>query len=315
MLEHAEQELEKLILQRNSGEKPFFAVVSLFNPHPPFIASKKDIAPFIGRVPPPRLTRPEREHPQLAAWRAAGKVDDVSDTAITKSREAYYALVSMIDDIAGRVFDMVADRKNTVSIYTSDHGEALGERGLWWKSTMYDESAKVPLVIRAPDLPVNETDTRVTSLMDLSRTLLGWAGAELPGHAGRDLRLGSDWPNQCLSSYYGGLMNIDLPPMRHRMIRSDSYKLIWFAGDEPLLFDMEKDPDELNNLADQTEYASVVACLSEALHAGWDQSAINQEIATKSARRQVIRKWVTSTNPAEPMRWFDPKKVRNRYEN
>lgn len=180
---------------------------------------------------------------------------------------------------------------------------------------MYDESARVPLVIKAPDMAVNEIDTRVTSLMDLSRTLLGWAGADLPGHAGSDLRLGGDWPNQCLSSYYGGLMNIELPPMHHRMIRSGPHKLIWFADDEPLLFDMDSDTDEQNNLADQTEYEVVMARLSEALHAGWDPVAIDQEIKTKSARRQVIRKWVTITNPAEPMRWFDPKRIRNKYEN
>lgn len=313
--EHAEQELKELIYQRKKCGTPFFAVVSLFCPHPPFIARKKDITPFKGRVPPPRLRRPEREHPQMATWRTAGNVDGVSETATTKSREAYYALVGMVDDIAGRVFDMVADRKNTVSIYTSDHGEALGERGLWWKSTMYDESAKVPLIVRAPDIAANKIDTRVTSLMDLSRTLLGWANADLPGHTGKDLRLSKNWSSQCLSSYYGGLMNIDLPPMRHRMIRSGPHKLIWFADDEPLLFDMEKDPDELNNLAYQTEYAPVMTRLSEALHVGWDPEAINLEIKTKTARRQVIRKWVTSTNPAEPMRWFDPKITRNKYEN
>ena len=313
--EHAERELEELIYQRKKHDTPFFAVVSLFNPHPPFIARKRDIAPFKGQVPLPRLSRPEREHPQLDAWRTAGEVDDLSEMAIKKSREAYYALISMVDKIAGRIYDMVADRKNTVCIYTSDHGEALGERGLWWKSTMYDESAKVPLVIRAPDLAINETDTRVTSLMDLSRTLLGWAGADLPGHTGRDLRLKDDWPNQCLVSYYGGLMNIELPLIRHRMIRSGPHKLIWFTDEEPLLFDMEADPDEQQNLADQKESHSVIARLSEVLHAGWDPVTIEREIKTKSARRQVIRKWVTTTNPAEPMRWFDPNPVRNRYEN
>lgn len=189
VLEHAEQEQMDLISQRNRTGKPFFAIVSLFNPHPPLIARKKDIAPFRGRVPPPRMSRPEQEHPRLSAWRVAGKIDNVSQTAIIKSREAYCALASMVNDIAGRVFNMVAHRKNTVSIYTSDHGEALGERGLRWKSTMYDESARVPLVIRAPGIAINETDTRVTSLMDLSRTLLGWACADLPGHTGRDLRL------------------------------------------------------------------------------------------------------------------------------
>ena len=102
-------------------------------------------------------------------------------------------------------------------------------------------------------------------------------------------------------------MNIDLPPMRHRMIRSGPHKLIWFADDEPLLFDMEESSDVLNNWAEQTENAPVVARLSNALHAGRGPVAINQEMATKAARRQVIRKWETSTNPAELMRWFDPK--------
>ena len=312
--EVAERELDRLIAQREETGIPFFAVVSLFNPHPPFIAHKEEFERFLGRVPPPRLTRPCHEHPQLAAWRGAGEVDDLSDSAIEKSRAAYYALVSMIDGIAGRVFAKVKGRENTVSIYTSDHGEALGERGLWWKSTMYDESARVPLVVRAPDFPAGRTETKVTGLMDLSRTILAWAGAGLPGHIGNDLRTNENRPDRCLSSYYGGLMNIALPPMRHRMLRKGPHKLIWFAGDAPLLFDLEKDPDESVNLADDPDYADVLADLKAGLFDGWDPDAIGTEMTAKAARRAIIRDWVRTAKPAEPARWFDPRPERNRYE-
>lgn len=313
--ELAEQELEFLINQRKDSDIPFFAVVSFFCPHPPFIARGHHFDRFKYRVPPPRLPQSDNEHPHLKTWREAGKVSEVSTDAIQRSREAYYGLVAMIDEFAGRILNRVQARENTVSVYTSDHGEALGERGLWWKSTMYDESCKVPLIIRAPDLQKGLVDPRICSLMDLSRTLLGWAETDLPNHKGADLRDNHQWSNQCFASYYGGLINIDLPPVCHRMIRSEIYKMVSFGDDDLLLFDMTEDPDELLNLAQSPEHQSVLEDLRNSLHAGWNVDAIRDETKIKSARRNIIRNWVKTTKPAEPMRWFDPNKKRNRYEN
>lgn len=305
--------LDRLLRQRDTTGRPFFCIVSLFCPHPPFIARRADFDRFAGRLPPPRLPTPLHEPPAIAAWRAAGAVANVSSDATARSRAAYYGLVRMMDRLAGAVFDRVEGRADTVSIYTSDHGEALGERGLWWKSTMYDESAKVPLLVRGKGFANGRVDERVTSLMDLSATILALGGAGLPGHSGHDLR-GILRADRAISSYYGGLMNIALPPQRHRMLRKGRWKLMWFDGAPPALFDMVSDPDEQENLAHDPAHRVVLETITAELMAGWrpDEIAVLQEI--KAARTKMIRDWVKAARPAAPHRWVDPDPGRNRYE-
>lgn len=313
VIDHAEREIDDLIKQRETTGRPFFALVSLFCPHPPYIALPEDYDMFDnGAVPAPRLAPPTTRHPAIAEWAAAGGVDGVSPEAVRKSRTAYYALVRMIDRLAGRVFDKVADGDDTVKIYTSDHGEALGERGLWWKSTFHEESARVPLIVSGGGFGKGAVDNRVTSLMDLSATLLSLSHAQmLPGHIGRDLRDAEGWPDQCFSSYYGGLMNIQTSTLRHRMIRSGRYKLCWYDRHEPQLFDLHDDPDELNDISGvKTE---VVIDLAQQLLAGWRPGDIAKTQQLSQERTRMIRDWVGRCKPDEPMRWRDPDPERNRY--
>lgn len=315
VIDEAEHTLARLCEQRDSTGKPFFLLISLFCPHPPYIARRDDFDRFDGHLPAPRLPVPANDHPAIAAWRQAGETDNLPAEAAQTARAAYYGLVRMVDRLCGRVLDRIGDRQNTVTIYTSDHGESLGERGLWWKSTMFDESAKVPMIIRAPDLSVGPVDTRVTSLMDLSATILRWGGAEiLPGHTGRDLRDAGTWNDTCFSAYYGGLMNISVPDIRHRMIRQEHHKLVWFDGHRPLLFDLDADPDEQVDLFDDLDHADILAELTQAVLHGWHPASIKRRQAIQRAQVGVIRNWVAATRPAEPMRWIDPNKARNRYE-
>lgn len=313
--ENAHATLEKAQEVREKTGRPYFVLISLFCPHPPYIARRSDYDAFAGKLPAPRLAKPDAEHPSIEDWRQAGNVDGVSKEATEKSRAAYYALVKMIDRLAGSVFDAVRHDQNTLTIYTSDHGESLGERGLWWKSTMYDESAKVPLIMRGPGYAVNDVDQRVVNLMDLSATLLAEAQAPaLPGHTGTNLRTDEDWLDQTVSAYYGGLMNIDLPPLQHLMIRTKDHKLTLYNGAPPALFDLANDPDELTNLADDPAYAKLLGVMSARLLDGWDPDLIAQQQSLTRTRTAIIRKWVKTTDPPEPMRWFDPNKDRNKYE-
>lgn len=313
VIDHAELQLEALIKQRENTGRPFFALVSLFCPHPPYIALREDYdAIEQAGLPGPNLPRQGVRHPAISEWAVAGGVDDVTHDAVQKSRTAYYGLVRMIDRLAGRVFDEVADRDDTISIYTSDHGEALGERGLWWKSTFYDESAKVPLIISGGGFAKDIVDARVISLMDLSATLLSLSESKtLPGHIGHDLCETKDWLNQCFSSYYGGLMNIQTETLRHRMVRYRNYKLCWYDGHDPQLFDLSADPAELKDLS--CERPELVVELAQRLHMGWDPEAIVIRQSLSKARTQLIRNWVGECNPDEPFRWIDPTPERNGY--
>ncbi len=314
--EQALRTLQDLRTQRADTGRPFFVLISLFCPHPPYIARRDDYDRFADIVLPPRLPPPEIEHPAIAAWRRAGGIMDVPPDATAKSRIAYYGLVAMIDRLVGRIDDAIKEDANTVSIYCSDHGECLGERGLWWKSVFYDESAKVPLIIRAPGFSEGTVDHRVTSLIDLSATLLGWANAPvLPSHTGRDLRQLESSTRHISSSYYGGLMNIELPPVRHRMIRQGSLKLSWYDGMRPQLFDLEEDPDELRDLHDDPSHFDIQAEMVQQLFRRWNPSRLAAWQNSKRARTALIREWVQKGSIEEPSRWRDPNPGRNRYED
>lgn len=315
VIDHAHRTLADVQMNFEKTGQPYFLLISLFCPHPPYIARRSDYESFEKALPGPRLEKPASEHPAISDWRKAGRVDAVSGEAIRKSRTAYYALVKMIDRLAGSVFDAVAAHPNTLSIYASDHGESLGERGLWWKSTLYDESAKVPLIMRGPGFAKGEVDARIVNLTDLSATLLAQSGAEaLPGQTGQDLKTPHDWLDQTTSSYYGGLMNIALSPLQHRMIRSGDLKLVIYNGAAPTLFDLARDPDELNDVFDDPAYGEHLAQMTSNALEGWDADDIAKRQSMTRARTAIIRDWVKTTNPAEPMRWVDPRKDRNAYE-
>ncbi|QBX99480.1 hypothetical protein E2K80_01030 [Rhodophyticola sp. CCM32] len=311
--DQAIETIEALKAQRAHTGRPFFVLASLFCPHPPYICAREDYDAFDGTLPPPRLPPPNEDHPAIADWRAAGRTAEISDENQRISRTAYYGLVRMIDGMCGRVFDLVKDRENTLSIYASDHGESLGERGLWWKSVMYDQSAKVPMILRGVGFEAGHQDGRVTSLADLSATILEQANASLPGHIGHSLTQDPVAGGRCISSYYGGLMNIRLPDIRHRMLRQGRFKLIWYDGHDAQLFDLRSDPDELCNLAEDVRYASTLADLSTQLLDGWSVKQIADAQAIKSAQFSVIRNWVRKTRPEESYRWFDHTPERNRY--
>lgn len=314
VVEQALVTLEELRHAHASGGKPFFLLISLFCPHPPYIARRPDYELFDGKLPPPELPTPKEDHPAIATWRAAGGTASISEGAISKSRAAYYGLVSVVDRLFGQIEAASGPDDNTVTIYASDHGECLGERGLWWKSVLYDESAKVPLIIRGPGFGAGRTDTRVTSLMDLSATILALAGASLPEHTGYDLRNSDDWPDTVYSEYYGGLMNIELADVRHRMVRRGHHKLIFYDGFGPQLFDLEHDPRELQDLSADPACSSILAELTCLVLRGWDRCEIARLQAINLQRMETIKAWVRETRPPEPMRWKDPVPERNAYE-
>ena len=312
--------LAELREQRGRTGRPWFMVASFFCPHPPFIARREDYDAVAPHVTPPRLPRPRSEHPAVAAWRRAGRTDAVTPEATMRARTAYHGLVRMIDRLVGPLLETVENDADTVSVYASDHGEALGERGLWWKSTMYEESASVPLIVRGAGFGAGAVDDRVASLIDLSATLVALGDAvPPPGHRGRDLRAPrGDWEDVAHAEYYGGLMNIDLPPQCHRMVREGRHKLVHYGEEDgagaATLHDLATDPDETNDLAADPAHAALRERLLARVLDGWDPARIAGEMALARARAGLIRAWVRETRPPEPMRWRDPDPTRNRYE-
>ncbi|HEV2528265.1 MAG TPA: sulfatase-like hydrolase/transferase [Thermomicrobiales bacterium] len=264
--------------------KPFFLQVNFYDPHHPFVAPPD----YLDRYDPATLLRPlvdamgpdtkpsiQREASRESyAGHAPGFAAYTSDE-IQEIVRAYYAMVTFIDDEVRRILDRLDAlglRDDTVVIFTSDHGEMLGDHGLLLKGPfMYEGAVRVPLIIRWPGrLPSGERRSELVQWIDLAPTILRLAGINpprtfqgddlLPLARGDDDARDRGW---AICQYLNSGHPYD-PPVLVTMLRTDRYKLIVLHGppatDRPRegeLYDLDADPDELVNLWDEPESAPI----------------------------------------------------------
>jgi choline-sulfatase len=200
---------------------------------------------------------------------------DVTPDRLRDARHAYYGMTSYIDDKLGQLMATLKAAGldgDTVVIFTSDHGEMLGERGMWFKMCLFEGSVRVPLVIAGPGWPEGVTREENTSLLDLAPTILAQAAeaARAPGFEGRDLQPlakgeATDWPEDVLCEYTAE--GCDEPWL---MLRRGARKMIWSETHGPQLFDLAADPHEARDLASLPEHADEVATLVAAIRARWN---------------------------------------------
>lgn len=314
--------LGRLGEQRRGGDTaPFAMTVGYMLPHAPFVARPEDYARYAGRVGLPGLPAPEAgaEHPWLNWWRECRDILDVPEAEVLRARVAYYALVHSLDRMIGQVLaaleaNGLAD--DTLVVYTSDHGDQLGERGLWWKHTFYDESVKVPLILSWPGrLPEGERRSQLVSLVDLTQTMLDATGAPLlPNADGVSfLDVARDgttpWTDEVVSehctddtpSWTGGMA------VQQRMIRHGRWKLVYYHGYRPQLFDLEADPRELNDLAGDPRHAALRERLVQAVLRGWDPDAIARTMARRRDDKALLGAWAQGVRPDSTYMWrFTP---------
>lgn len=318
--EAALAELDRLAAARAGGGAPFFLSVGFMLPHPPYVARAEDYARFAGRVPPPCQPEPPAdEHPWLAWWRDNRRLADLPPGNVAHARAAYYGLVRRLDIHLGRLLerlDASGLAGETLVVYASDHGDHLGERGLWWKHTFFEESVKVPLILRWPGvLPKGERRDRVVDLLDVAAGLLEAAGApRLPGADGRSLLpvardKAAPWTDEVFSEY---CVDASQPyagdrATQQRMVRRGRWKLIHIHGHAPMLFDLEDDPQETRNRAADPSCAAVRDALLARVLEGWDPEAVAATLEARVPARALLRAWAEAVRPADPIRWqFDP---------
>jgi choline-sulfatase len=192
-----------------------------------------------------------------------GSDDDKRQRAIS----AYYALCTMVDDHVGAICDLLDSTglaEKTTVIYASDHGEALGLRGHWGKSNLYNECTQVPLVMAGPGVPRERTCSTPVNLVDLAPTFLaafGLSDATLPGRSLFDIAREPPDLNRVAFSEYHAVG----APSGAFMLRKGRWKYHEYVGFAPELFDLESDPDEAINKADDLTCATVVAELRSEL--------------------------------------------------
>jgi choline-sulfatase len=297
---------------RDPEQKPFFLCVSFTHPHDPYVTTPEywnrydhdDIdMPEIGLIPDEELD----SFSKRLLHHYGVEQGPVSDDQVRNARHAYYGSVSYIDDKVGAMMDVLEKTKfgdNTVVIFTADHGDMLGERGMWYKKAFFDWSARVPLFFHAPKLFKSRRVDAVTSLVDLCPTLVELAKGKqsdivgpVDGNSLCDLLKGDgvQWSDTAYSEMLAE--GVDAP---HIMIRRGRYKLIYCPGGSPVIFDMEKDPQELENLAGSSEASDIEAAFIQEIESKWDIADLTARIITSQKQRRFI---LESLSFGEPSPW------------
>ncbi|MEL6291157.1 MAG: sulfatase-like hydrolase/transferase [Pseudomonadota bacterium] len=250
-----------------SGDaRPWCLYVGLVAPHFPLVVPPEflDLYP-LDALPPVKLHPDDgyTRHPWIEVQNEMmdSEAKFHNDTERLTAIAAYYGLCTWLDTNVGEILSVLDEAgfaENTTVVYTSDHGDNLGARGLWGKSNHYEESVAIPLIVASPDDSSQTCETPV-SLLDLSETILDHFGASLDGErVGRSLYdIGRDAPdpNRVVFSEYHAAGAVS----GAFMIRSGRWKYIHYVGFEPELFDLVADPEETINLASGAAHADVLA--------------------------------------------------------
>ena len=280
---------------RAADTRPWMMTVSFTHPHDPYVARRKywdlyeDCAHLMPQVP----TLPfEDQDPHsrrilnASDWHSYTLTEDM----VARSRRAYFANISYVDDKIGQVLAALeATRQEAVIVFVSDHGDMLGERGLWFKMTFFEGSARVPLMICAPGLTPGVIGHPVSTL-DVMPTL-----CDLAGVAPDEIRPWTDGTSLMpRATGQGGRRAV---PMEYAAeaseapmvgLRKGRWKLILCPLDPDLLFDLEADPQELHNLAPLAEHAATLAELKDEARALWDLDRFDADVRASQARRLIV---------------------------
>lgn len=262
------------LLEKFKREKrPFFLGVGFFRPHTPYVAPKKwfDLYPT-AKIELPALGPDDKTRTPAAAYASARKGQDAAGDDLKRDAiQAYHASTSFIDAQVGRVvgaLERLGLADNTIIVFTSDHGYHLGDHGLWQKYSLFERSARVPLIIAVPGAKGNgQVAGGLVEMVDLYPTLASFAGLTSPDYVdGVNLRKVIDDPSQHVKET--AFSQIKRGNIEGFSVRTDRWRYVeWNAGGQrsAQLFDEEKDPAETTNLAPDPAHAETVAGLHRLL--------------------------------------------------
>jgi choline-sulfatase len=281
--------------EAGAADRPWVLFVSFATPHYPLTAPKEfaDMYSPTDVVLPKQYGLNERpRHPVLEAMRSTFDVDDEFDEGtIRRALAAYYALCTFMDAQVGRVLKALDESglaARTRVIYTSDHGDTLGEHGLWWKYSMYEGSAGVPFILAGPGVPQGTVVDTNVSHVDCFPTILENAGVaprpedrDLPGRSlFTFVDSGAKPEARAVFGEYHAAGSIT----GYFMIRGARFKLIEYVGFVPQLFDLGADPDEQTDLAANADYADMLREMSSELRRVCDPVAVDREARADQTR-------------------------------
>ncbi len=304
---------EREIYDRARGldKRPLLLVASLTHPHDPYAITREYFDLYAQEdidMPGPPIPPHELDpHSQRLRHVCAMDASTLTETQIRTARRAYYGEISYVDRNVGRLLKALGDgglRDDTVVIVLADHGEMLGDKGLWYKMSFFENSARVPLIVNAPGRFAPRRVAAAASLMDVTPTLVDIAGGDASAidTDGRSLRPhleGGSAPDETFAEY---LAEGAIAPIV--MIRRGPWKFIHSPADPDQLYDLSHDPGERANLATRAHQAARVVEFREEVARRWRLDALDAQVRASQRRRRLVD---AALNQGEPKSWdFQP---------
>ena len=282
-------------LARGHDPRPWCLTVSFTHPHDPYVARKKywDLYENCSHLLP-EVSKISYEDHDVHSKRIFDANDwrsyEIDDVMIERSRRAYFANISYLDDKIGELLKTLEETdQEAVIIFVSDHGDMLGERGLWFKMSFFEGSARVPLMISASSMSSQVINSPVSTI-DLCPTICELAGVTMsevkPWITGESLcgiMRGEKRQSPVLMEYAAEASHAPMV-----CIRKERWKYIFCSLDPEQLFDLDKDPHELDNLIEKNDYKSTVQFFRETTGVTWNLDRFDRDVRESQAKRKVV---------------------------
>jgi choline-sulfatase len=282
-------------LSRGHDPRPWCLTVSFTHPHDPYVARKKywDFYEDCDQLLPDVAAMDYDAHDPHSKrifdandWRNF----DITEDDIKRSRRAYFANISYLDDKIGEILETLeSTRQEAVILFLSDHGDMLGERGLWFKMSFYEGSSRVPMMMSASGVEPRLVTDPVSNI-DVCPTLCDIAGISMedvvPWTQGETLLPLANGGARSTPVAIEYAAEASYAPMVS--LRSGPYKFNRCSLDPDQLFDLENDPHELFNLIDDPEYDDIRVEFGALADAKWDLARFDEEVRRSQARRWIV---------------------------
>lgn len=309
---------------RKGERRPFALTVSLTHPHDPYCIEQKYWDMYEDTeisLPTTSIPQDEQDSHSERLLKVCDLWDlDLSEEQVKRARRAYYGAVSYVDDCIGRLLQTLKDCRldeNTIIVFSGDHGDMLGERGLWYKMSYFESSVRVPLLVHHPKSFAPREVSANVSTLDILPTLVDLAGGQVSQEGGLEIDGSSLYPflqgedeNAAQDTVYAEYCGEGtIAPLV--MIKRGPWKYISCPADPEQLYNLSTDPHELTNLAspsatsDPKTLALLTAFRAET-QAKWDFEQITKDVKKSQRQRRLVwnalkqGKWTSwDYNPAE----------------
>ena len=254
----------EFLSRRTKSDRPFFLFAGYLAPHFPLVVPEDCYRHAEGRIPLPEIPAGDLDRLPLNYQhlrRGFGTVN-IPDDVTRRGRECYYGLTEWVDSEIGRVLNYLETSpfaENTVVVYTADHGENMGEHGMWWKNCMFENAVRVPLIVSWPNRwKGGQSRSGSCSLLDVVKSVAEIGGARVPRDWNGDSLVpwlddpAHKWKDLAVSQYYAHYI-----ASGYAMLRTGGWKYVYHSSPAPNrkaereLYNLAEDPNEFHNLAAQ----------------------------------------------------------------